>query len=203
MRPGCCVKQLDMHRFPIKLNGSDLRCSRTGCQRKPLTEGLCHSHWVELRRRSDPWFNWPNRPPQTCKADGCSTPVRRKGYCDMHATRVAKYGVIRASASGAEALRCSRLASSPPPVSRTVASSHLSPLASVLRTTRSSASGGAMERHRASRCVRSAESGYMRFAEATACAAAVSKRRRLAPATSTTMATGTGTPAFEGWSCLV
>jgi hypothetical protein len=81
-----------MLRFPIYLNGKDLWCLRASCKRKPFTEGLCQSHWIELCRRDDPSYRRRNRPPKPCKVDGCSDTAQRKGYCDKHYIRVRKHG---------------------------------------------------------------------------------------------------------------
>jgi hypothetical protein len=70
---------------------ADRLCTIEGCQRRHKSRGLCHTHYMRLRRRGDPAVTLLDRAhPETCTVDGCSRPWRSRGYCGMHLQRFYK-----------------------------------------------------------------------------------------------------------------
>jgi hypothetical protein len=52
-------------------------CSTEGCERKYHGKGLCHFHYVILKRQTAP----------ACSEDDCERPSRAKGMCTTHYDR--------------------------------------------------------------------------------------------------------------------
>jgi hypothetical protein len=52
-------------------------CSTEGCERKYHGKGLCHFHYVVLKRQTAP----------KCIEDDCEKPSRAKGMCTTHYDR--------------------------------------------------------------------------------------------------------------------
>lgn len=60
-------------------------CSEDGCSNTEIVaKGLCKKHYDKQWRES--------RPVVECKEDGCSKPVKGRGWCGMHYDRVRKTG---------------------------------------------------------------------------------------------------------------
>jgi HNH endonuclease len=72
----------------------DRSCSFGGCQRPNYCKQLCQRHYEQQNEGKPLTAIRPKlkQQPPACVVDGCPRKPRRKGYCGMHAHRVATYG---------------------------------------------------------------------------------------------------------------
>lgn len=65
-------------------------CSIEGCGKPVHGHGICHKHYMRLRRRGSTAL--PSRATPICSVDGCEKPAKGHGWCNAHYTRWRRRG---------------------------------------------------------------------------------------------------------------
>ena len=75
------------------------RCAVEGCDRRSVTRGWCHGHYLRWYRTGDVQADRPlsrRVHPETCSVEGCGRPTQAKALCGTHYKRSVKHGDIGA-----------------------------------------------------------------------------------------------------------
>jgi len=70
------------------------RCAVEGCDRRSVTRGWCHGHYLRWYRTGDVQADRPlsrRVHPETCSVEGCGRPTQAKALCGTHYKRSVKH----------------------------------------------------------------------------------------------------------------